>query len=42
VYVGAKYVFAATNHYKKNDGTPFTSAVIGRDDCEYWDEKAGK
>ena len=42
VYVGAKYVFAATNHYKKNDGTPFTSAVIGRDDCEYWDEKAGE
>ena len=42
VYVGAKYVFKATKHYKKNDGTPFTSAVIDRDDCEYWDEKAGK
>ena len=42
VYVGAKYVFKATKHYKKNDGTPFTSAVIGRDDCEYWDNKAGK
>lgn len=40
VYVGAKYVFRATAHYKKNDGTPFTSAVIGRNDCEYWDEKA--
>lgn len=40
VYVGAKYVFRATTHYKKNDGTPFTSAVIGRDDCEYWDKKA--
>jgi len=40
VYVGAKYVFRATRHYKKNDGTPFTSAVIGRCDCEYWDEKA--
>ena len=42
VYVGAKYVFKATKHYKKNDGTPFTSEVIGRDDCTYWDEKAGK
>ena len=42
VYVGAKYVFRATDHYKKNDGTPFTSKVIGRDDCTYWDEKAEK
>ena len=40
VYVGAKYVFRATKHYKKNDGTPFTSEIIGRDDCSYWDEKA--
>ena len=40
VYVGAKYVFRATKHYKKNDGTPFTSKVIGRDDCTYWDENA--
>ncbi len=40
VYVGAKYVFRATEHYKKNDGTPFTSKVIGRDDCQYWDENA--
>ena len=40
VYVGAKYVFKATAHYKKADGTPFTSQVIGRDDCEYWDDKA--
>ena len=40
VYVGAKYVFRATKHYKKNDGTPFTSNVIGRNDCTYWDEKA--
>lgn len=39
VYVGAKYVFRATKHYRKNDGTPFTSEVIGRDDCEYWDNK---
>lgn len=42
VYVGAKYVFKATRHYKKDDGTPFTSAVIGRDDCAFWDEKAKK
>lgn len=40
VYVGAKYVFRTTEHYKKNDGTPFTSKVIGREDCQYWDEKA--
>ena len=40
VYVGVKYVFRATKHYKKNDGTPFTSEIIGRDDCTYWDEKA--
>jgi len=40
VYVGARCVFKATKHYKKNDGTPFTSKVIGRDDCDYWDEKA--
>ncbi len=40
VYLGARYVFRATEHYKKKDGTPFTSGVIGRDDCQYWDEKA--
>lgn len=40
VFIGAKYVFRATKHHKKNDGTPFTSSVIGRDDCVYWDEKA--
>ncbi|MDO4323030.1 MAG: amino acid carrier protein [Lachnospiraceae bacterium] len=42
VYVGARYVFRATRHYKKNDGTPFTSEVIGRQDCTFWDERAGK
>ncbi len=42
VYVGAKYVFRATKHYRKNDGTPFTSEVIGRKDCEYWDKRVGK
>lgn len=40
VFIGAKYVFRATKHYKKNDGTPFTSEVIGRTDCTYWDEAA--
>ncbi len=40
VFVGARYVFCATKHYKKNDGTTFTSKVIERDDCTYWDEKA--
>ena len=40
VYVGAKYVLRAAKHYDKNDGTPFTSEVIGRDDCQYWDDKA--
>lgn len=39
VYVGAKYVFRATKHYKKNDGSSFTSEVIGRDDCRFWDER---
>lgn len=37
IYLGAKYVMKATIHYKKNDGTPFTSKVIERDDCVYWD-----
>lgn len=40
VYVGAKYVFRATKHYKQNDGTAFTSKVIGRNDCKFWDERA--
>ena len=42
VYVGSGYVLRATKHYKKNDGTPFTSEIIGRNDCTYWDERAGK
>lgn len=42
VYVGAKCALKATAHYKKNDGTPFTSKVVERDDCTYWDEKAKK
>ncbi len=40
VFIGARYVFRATKHYKKKDNTPFTSDVIGRDDCTFWDEKA--
>lgn len=42
VYVGARYVIKATKHYKLNDGSPFTSEIIGRSDCYYWDEKAAK
>lgn len=38
LYIGAKYVFKATAHYKKKDGTPFTSNVIGSDKL-YWDDK---
>lgn len=38
LYIGAKYVFRATAHYKKKDGTKFNSDVIGTD-CEYWDKK---
>lgn len=42
VYVGASCVFKATKHYKANDGTPFTSEVVGRNDCTYWDELANE
>ncbi|MDD6202058.1 MAG: amino acid carrier protein [Lachnospiraceae bacterium] len=37
LYLGGKYVFRATKHYKQKDRTPFTSDVIGTA-CEYWDE----
>ncbi|MBQ8540602.1 MAG: amino acid carrier protein [Clostridia bacterium] len=40
VFIGARYVFRATKHYKKNDNTPFTSETIGRDDCTFWDERS--
>ena len=40
VYVGAKYVLRAAKHYDENDDTPFTSETIGRNDCQYWDNKA--
>lgn len=39
LYLGCGYVFRATDHYKKKDGTPFTSETAGIT-CEYWDERA--
>lgn len=36
VFVGAKYVFRATKHYKENCADGFRGDVIGRDDLEYW------
>ncbi len=39
MFVGAKYAFRATKHYKTKKGEPFTSEVVGIT-CEYWDEKA--
>lgn len=38
LFIGAKYVFKATAHFKKNDSTPFNSKVIGTE-CEYWDTR---
>lgn len=39
LYLGTKYVFRATKHYKKHDGTAFGSAIIGAN-CEYWDTQS--
>ncbi len=36
LYLGAGYVFKATKHFKKKDGSAFGSDVIGTE-CEYWD-----
>ena len=36
VYVGAKYVFRATKHFKENGTDNFNGEIIGRDDLEYW------
>ena len=36
LYIGAKYVFKATAHFKKKEGTDFGSEVIGTE-CAYWD-----
>lgn len=41
LYLGFGYVVKATAHYKKKDGTPFTSETVGVT-CEYWDERAKK
>ena len=41
LYIGFGYVEKATKHYRRGDGTPFTSDVIGTK-CDYWDERAGK
>ena len=38
LYLGAGYVFKATRHFKKKDGSAFTSKVIGTE-CEYWDAR---
>ncbi len=39
LYLGAGYVFKATKHYKKNDGSKFTSDVIDSKEKLYWDTK---
>ncbi len=36
LYLGAGYVFKATKHFKKKDGSAFGSEVLGTE-CEYWD-----
>ena len=36
VYVGAKYVFMATKHFKDNGNEGFTADVVKRDDLAYW------
>ncbi len=38
LYLGAGYVFRATQHYKKSGGGKFNSDIINAP-CEYWDEK---
>lgn len=38
LYIGFKYVKRATLHFEKNDGTPFTSEVVGVD-VPVWDER---
>ena len=41
LYLGFKYVKKATDHYYKNDGTPYTSEVAGID-VPLWDEIANE
>jgi AGCS family alanine or glycine:cation symporter len=38
LYIGSRYVFRATSHFKRHDGTPFSSEVIGLE-TGVWDEK---
>ncbi|MCI1822029.1 alanine/glycine:cation symporter family protein [Megasphaera sueciensis] len=38
LYMGAKYVFRATTHYRESDGTTFDSSIVGIS-SEYWDKK---
>lgn len=38
LYLGAGYVFKATKHFKKKDGSTFGSEVIGTE-CKYWDDR---
>lgn len=37
VFIGAKYVYAATRHYRLRDGTPFTSDILGLR-LDYWNK----
>ena len=39
LYVGFRYVKRATRHFELDDGTPFTSDVVGVD-VPVWDAKA--
>lgn len=41
LHIGFKYVKRAQEHFEKNDGTPFTSDVIGTT-TDVWDKKAGR
>ena len=36
LYIGFKYVLKATEHFEKNDGTPFNSKVVGIE-VKTWD-----
>ena len=41
LYIGFKYVKKAQMHYELEDGTPFTSKVVGID-VSVWDDKANQ
>ncbi len=40
LYIGMNDILRATRHYKREDGTPFTSGTVGTK-CEYWDSRNG-